>query len=238
MIGRTNAGLGGGGSGLNVTTGLSAPANPKENTIWVKSDNASKKFVFAVNTPTNPTEGLIWFFVTSAGIITRTQVYSGGTWVTVDTYMYLNGSWVRIAAGIAYILNGNDQVPQITGGWEGVRYYWSYSLPGGVPTVSWTTNGVSITASSEAAGSLLVTKNAIDVTQYKELVIDCTSASDQVMCQLSTGTKDQFKTGQAASITLAAGINTLDISALSGRYYVGIQPRAMKKTTIKSILLK
>ena len=47
MIGRTNAGFGGGGGGLRVAVGLTAPVNPRENTVWVKSDKAGKKYVFA-----------------------------------------------------------------------------------------------------------------------------------------------------------------------------------------------
>ena len=238
MIGRTNAGFGGGGGGgLRVAGGLTSPANPRENTVWVKSASAGKTYVFSESEPGSPTEGLIWFSVTYAGIITRAKVYTGGAWDAADTYMYLGGEWVQIASAMAYLLNGSDQGIQITGGWKGIRYYWGSSLPGGVPTVTWAEDGVSITASSTAAGSLLVTEKAIDVTRYSKLVVDCISASDQVMLQLSTGTGDQFKTGQAASVNLAAGTVTLDVSALSGQYYVGIQPRAQKKTKIKSILL-
>ena len=118
MIGRTNAGLGGGGSGLNVATGLSAPANPKENTIWVKSANAGKRYVFAESEPVNPIVGLIWFRATSAGIITRTYVYTDGAWVAIDTYMYLGGTWTQIAtAWNGELFENGNQYVDITGGW-------------------------------------------------------------------------------------------------------------------------
>lgn len=228
----------GGNDRLQVATGLAEPQNPRENMLWVKSDKAGRKYVFAAEAPESPFEGLIWFRATAAGIITQTNVYTGGTWDSVDTYMYLGGEWVQIAATSAYLLNGSDQGTSFTGGWKGVRYYWSSSLPGGVPTVTWAEDGVSITASSTAAGSLLVTEKAVDVSQYSELIVDCASASDQVFIQLSTGTGDQFKTGQAASGNITVGSIPLDISALTGAYYIGIQCRAQKKTTIKSILLK
>ena len=185
-----------------------------------------------------PPEGLIWFRVSSMGIITRTDVYADGAWAAADAYMYLTGSWVRIAAALVYLIRGGDQCANVTGGWKGVRYYWSASLPGGVPSVTWAEDGVSVTASGTAAGSLLVTEKPIDVTQYGALLIQCESASDQVMCQLSTDTGDLFKAGQAASVSLTAGTASLDLSALSGQYYVGIQPRAQKKAKIRQILLK
>lgn len=121
MIGRTNAGFGGSGGGLNVATGLSAPANPKENTIWVKSDKAGKKYVFAEAVPEAPAEGLIWFRATEyLGVIARTDVYTGGAWVAADTYMYLGGKWVQIALAWNGELfdNGNQYTP-VTDGWVG-----------------------------------------------------------------------------------------------------------------------
>lgn len=91
-------GVRGGGAGLNVVTGLSEPASAKENTIWVKSDKAGKKYVFAEAAPEAPFEGLIWFTATNSGIITKATVYTSGSWVAADAYMYLSGAWVHIAS--------------------------------------------------------------------------------------------------------------------------------------------
>ena len=193
----------GGSAGWRVAVGLSEPGAPRENMLWVKSDRAGGKYVFAEAEPETQT-----------------------------------GSWVRIAAAMVYLIKDGDQCAGVTGGWKGIRYYWSASLPGGTPSVTWAEDGVSVTASGTAAGSLLVTEAPIDVTRYSELLIECESASDQVMCQLSTDTGDQFKAGQAASVSLSAGTVSMDLSALSGQYYVGIQPRAQKKVKIRQILLK
>lgn len=119
MIGRTNAGFGGGGGGLRVTVGLTAPVNPRENTVWVKSDKAGKKYVFAEAAPEAPLEGLIWFSATGDGIITQVNVYADGAWNRVDAYMYLAGSWVQITAAWdgELFYNGN-QYEEVTGGWS------------------------------------------------------------------------------------------------------------------------
>lgn len=89
---------GGGGVGLQVVTGLTEPGNPRENMVWVKSDKAGRKYVFATSEPESPVEGLIWFRATAAGIITRADVYTSGSWVAADAYMYLSGAWVHIAS--------------------------------------------------------------------------------------------------------------------------------------------
>lgn len=89
---------GGGGSGLNIVTGLTEPSSAKENTIWVKSNTAGKKYVFAETQPESPSEGLIWFTATYSGIITKANVYTDGSWVATDAYMYLSGAWVHIAS--------------------------------------------------------------------------------------------------------------------------------------------
>ena len=114
-------GVGGGGAGLNVATGLSEPASAKENMIWVKSDKAGKKYVFAEAAPEAPAEGLIWFRATEyLGIIARTDVYTGGAWVAADTYMYLGGKWVQIAfAWNGELFDNGNQYTPVTGGWVG-----------------------------------------------------------------------------------------------------------------------
>ena len=113
-------GAGGGGAGLNVVTGLTQPVSAKENTVWVKSDKAGKKYVFSETEPESPSEGLIWFRATNAGIITQTNVYTGGAWVTADTYMYLGGKWVQIAfAWNGELFDNGNQYTPVTGGWVG-----------------------------------------------------------------------------------------------------------------------
>lgn len=118
MIGRTNAGFGGGGGGLRVAVGLTEPGAPRENIVWVKSDKAGKKYVFSKTEPESPGDGLIWFCVTNAGIITKTSVYADGAWTLVDTYMYLSEAWVQIAsAWNGELFENGNQYMDITGGW-------------------------------------------------------------------------------------------------------------------------
>lgn len=112
-------GNGSAGAGLTIVSGLTEPVKPKENMIWVKSDKAGKKYVFAEAAPEAPFEGMIWFRATAAGIITRTDVYTAGAWVTADTYIYLGGKWVQIAsAWNGELYDSGNQYKSVTGGWR------------------------------------------------------------------------------------------------------------------------
>lgn len=214
----------GGSGGLQVRTGLTAPGMPQENMLWVKSDRAGKKYVFAETAPEEPAEGLIWFRVTGNGIITRSDVYVDGAWTAADTYIRLSGAWVRIASARVYLTNKADPCAEVTGGWEPIRWYWDANASGNVPTVSWEADGVHIAAKKvPGPGGMIVTGNAVDLTNASAITIGCASASgEKVWCKVSTGTADKFHAGEVASAVLTAGTNTLDVSGLKGAYYIGL----------------
>lgn len=214
----------GGGDGLQVRTGLTAPGTPRENMLWVKSDRAGKKYVFAETAPEEPAEGLIWFRVTGTGIITRSDVYVDGVWTAADTYIWLSGVWVQIARARIYLTNKADPCAEVTGGWESIRWYWDSNASGNVPMVSWEEDGVHIAAQKvPGPGGMIVTGSAVDLTHVSAITIGCASASgDKVWCKVSTGTADKFHAGEVASAVLTAGNNTLDVSGLKGAYYIGL----------------
>lgn len=164
---------------------------------------------------------------------------STGNWIDVNAYICHSNTWIQFAWDWdGTILQGNNQYTIQTGGWQGIRYHWSTDLPGGTfATLTWNTDNVILKASSKAAGSLLVTKNAIDLTNWKTIRFTTTANSDQVLGQVSTKTGDSFRSGQAASISLSVGNTDLDISSLSGNYYIGVQPRANKTATLTKIQL-
>ena len=234
MIGRTNAGFGGGGPGLNVVTGLSTPTNPKENTLWVKSDKAGKKYVFAETEPGSPTEKLIWFLTSSAGAITKTRVYTGGAWVETDAYMYLGGKWVQITSARIYLTNGADKCYGVTGGWNAIRWWWNSTAYGSVPTVTWADEGVTLTVPhTPGPGGLIATNNTIDLTNIKHIIIECTNVSASSWCIVSTATGDNFNANEAARVQFVNGTNVLDVTSLSGSFYIGLVAYYQAKVTVK-----
>lgn len=233
------SGGGGGGAGLNVVTGLSAPANPSENTVWVASDKAGKKYVFAEAEPESPSEGLIWFLASSAGAITQANVYTDGAWVATDSYMYLVGSWVQITAARIYLTKGADDCSGVTGGWNAIRWYWSDYSCGNVATATWADDGVALTApKTPGPGGLIVTNNTIDLTGIKRITIECSNVSANSWCIVSTATGDKFNGSEAARVQLADGTNVLDVSSLSGACYIGLVVYYQAKVTVKQTYME
>lgn len=212
MIGRTNAGAGGGG-GLRVAVGLTAPANPRENMVWVKSAQAGKRYVFAASEPGSPAEGLIWFHVTSVGVITQADVYVGGVWVAADTFMYLSGAWVQIATSWdGTLFDAGNQYEAVTGG---------YTL-----TVFTLTDGELYTGFMSNKVAEARTVNKINVTKYNTLNIKCYSNISNSGGRASS--KFGFHSGSTGNFAAYKSIDTnantlkeytLDISSLTGEYY-------------------
>lgn len=203
-------GGGGGGSGLNVVTGLSEPSNAKENTVWVKSDKAGKKYIFSETEPGSPTEGLIWFRATAAGIITRADVYTGGAWVMADTYMYLGGTWMKIASSWDGTLfeNGN-QYENLTGGWTSAKGKYLIG-----------------TASDDFYRCRMV--NKLDVTNYNTIRFTIVSStflsSTWGISNSKAGDEGDFvaeiKVGDGSAGIDHSGTYAVDVSSVSGEYYL------------------
>lgn len=204
MIGRTNAGFGGGGGGLRVAVGLTAPSSPRENTVWVKSDKAGKKYVFAEAAPEAPAEGLIWFRATEyLGIIARTDVYTGGAWVAADTYMYLGGKWVQIAfAWNGELFDNGNQYTPVTGGWVGNNQ---------------TEIGTTLKLKVANSRPMVSTQKAIDLTRFTKL--HC--IADRAFGKFGvTGIKalGDNEPNWVASAGIGTSDTVLDISAIESGY--------------------
>lgn len=218
-------GAGGGGAGLNVVTGLSEPASAKENTIWVKSDKAGKKYVFAEAAPEAPAEGLIWFSATGDGIITQANVYGDGAWNRVDAYMYLSGTWVHITSAIVYLYNKGDTCNAVSGGWEAARWYINSGAQGSVPKLTYGES--SLTVSHTGQEGLLETRASVNLDKIRKIcAVISGNANTNSYLAVSTGSGERgFPTNQKASKSLFNGTVELDVSALSGKYFVGFRVR-------------
>ena len=133
-IGRTNTG-GGGGGGLNfkVACQPSAPNNPKENTIWVKTDTEIKDWVFSAEAPTDT--HVVWFetgemsnatlnALKKNGIVlelVNARRFIDGEWVPQDWSIFQNGAWAEFE-GRLYLYNNGNMCEAVSGGWERKSY--------------------------------------------------------------------------------------------------------------------
>lgn len=224
-------GGGGGGSGLNVVTGLTEPSSAKENTIWVKSDAAGKKYVFSETEPGSPSEGLIWFRATAAGIITRADVYTAGAWVAADTYMYLGGSWVQIAsAWNGELFNNGNQYEDVTGGWSVDNSYYG---GGSIGTAIVGGSG----GNNADQGSRIYTNKAVQSGTYKTFKFTVTEASGYNTFYLKSGSISGTK---VAYHTFNSTKGTFSIAIPSGlaSFYPYLQTGGKGKCTITKVWLE
>nr|DAI34069.1 MAG TPA: hypothetical protein [Caudoviricetes sp.] len=226
MIGRTNAGFGGGGGGLRVAVGLTAPSSPRENTVWVKSDKAGKKYVFAEAAPEAPAEGLIWFSATGDGIITQANVYADGAWNRVDAYMYLSGAWVHIASAVVYLYNKGDTCDAVSGGWEAAPWRINSGAPGSTPSLTKVDGGLTVSPTYGREG-LWGTRASVNLDKIRKVcAVIRGNANANNNLVVSTGSGEiGFPPNVKASKDLFNGTVELDVSALSGKYFVGFRVR-------------
>lgn len=102
-------GFGGGGANLNFkVVGNLQPTSPRENTIWLNTDQEITSWIFSAAEPETPEEGMVWFSVGTSSPVefnalkkNAIQVYPlsakqyvDGAWVTVTAMSYQGGEWV------------------------------------------------------------------------------------------------------------------------------------------------
>ena len=227
-IGRTNAG-GGGGAALNfkVVGGLTQPANPSENTIWVETDVPIASWYFQAEQPENMAEGDVWFPVgTSSAVefnalkMNGIQVYPlsakqmvSGALVDKTAKIYQNGTWAFLFNGVLYE-NGN-LYEYVTGGWtyDGAKNTDSYILIN--------ENAVDMKGAR--------TTKKIDLTPYRTLTVELSShgihsaAATAITVANDETLKDSngvAKINTSQSTTRKA--YSVDVSALTGSYYIKV----------------
>lgn len=115
MIGRTNAG-GGGGLNFSVVGGTTTPSSKKENLLWVNTASKITSYMFSATEPESPTEGMVWIQVGTSSITEFNALkkncikvypiaalqYIGGVWKSVESKCYQGGQWVEMWNGKLY----------------------------------------------------------------------------------------------------------------------------------------
>lgn len=254
MLGRTNISGGGGGAGLNFKiVGNPQPSDPKENTIWVDTDEEITGWTFSANEPESPVGGNVWITVGASSSAQFNAVkknsimvyplsakqYVSGAWVDKTVKSYQNGAWVDWWVGELYT-SGNEW-SGITGGWYGKSWKFSSAV-----TAAETINvdrgdsciKMSFDSSKTRRSGVLLTTNKINLADYNTLtfngfisqngsstsskaygavyIFDNLNGSDY-----NSNTNHVAKSANLANSGTAADI-TLDVSGLTGSYYVGV----------------
>ena len=248
----------GGGASLNfkVVGRTSAPASPKENTIWVNTSTTITSWVFSATQPTGST-GRVWISVGASSPVAfnalkknnitvyplSAKQYVSGAWVDKEAKSYQNGAWVDWWSGVLY--ENGDEYENITGGWIGTPK--KYDSGCNAVEANITRGTTTITMKPNGDGSCIVhTANKIDLTNYSKLVFDGKVSGASSYASLANmrvwsdfGTYQTSKAAATASLQYHSdGVVTLDISKLTGSYYVGFGLHASGTVVMRSMHLE
>lgn len=248
-VGRTNAG--GGGASLNfdvkayATEELLLAAAPKENTIGIISEHEMTGWIIDANQPENLTEGMVWISVGTSSVVEfnalkknglqvyplTAKQYISGALVSVHAYSYQGGEW----HDWGIILMSAGSVTNEYGTFGNSNRYTFYSTSHGRRTFSITANSgyvilqwVHYSGSANYDSSYAYFEEKIDLTDISTIIID--AGNKQVDSQqvytltVCSNVGDNANQYAVASVNINANKETiLDVSALSGSYYILIR---------------
>lgn len=239
-IGRTNAG-GGGGGGLNfkVVGGTTAPASPKENTIWVNTSVTIPSWAFSATEPGSPVEGMVWISLSTSSSAefnalkkNAIQVYPGiakqyvgGQWVVKDTQCYQGGEWKDVVSELHIVEDGTlnpEYVFSLSSSNKARQDDGHYSIYGSTSGyhTAWIPN--------------------IDLTHYRTLSITGTllTGTGWELCAWTNETSGPNYKNHVATADLTTTGAVLDVSGLTGLHSVGITNVYTKTAEIVNMWLE
>ena len=228
---------GGGGAALNFSVvGNPQPANPKANTIWVDTDVDITGWIFKATQPENLAEGNVWFLVgTSSPAEFNALKKNGITVYPLSAKQYINGALVDKTAKTYQDGAWADWIvyTYLFKSGEGVASDWTVNKNTNA-RVNITADYINITNTSSASWDFgLYKKNVVDLTNVNTVAIEAQMDSTprfSIVANKTTFTNSSDYKGFTAyvNITLRSGrqVYKLDVSNLSGMYYVGLHGAA------------
>lgn len=237
MKGRTNAGGGGVSGGLDfvVVGGTKSPEKAAENTVWINTDVEITDYVFTATEPASPVAGMVWIELADGGgykiaapvdgnyinlYLGAVNQYVGGEWVEKEAAIYQSGAWVELSNawelfnevdGFAsgYSGSGTDSNSAAEVLTDSVGKYLLFPSGGGYNRMSYV-------------------EPAVDLTEYNTLEIYGHTTAQVTSLKRYFGVWAAEPTSSDTPVANVDMIDTLssytmDISALSGKYYLGTQ---------------
>lgn len=222
MKGKTNAVGGSGGLNFKVVGGETQPADPAENTIWVNTSAAITSWVLSAVEPESPEEGMVWIVTAESGAaslnalkkngivisLASTKNYTGDGFANVNAMIYQGGEWAQFSQEWdGALFDNGEQYTAVTGGWTNTEE--------GAATLS-----ASVWSNSTFSNPVRTTE-MVDVSDFDTLYVTYTAVTKSAYFGV-TKTADLTLSSQfaASKQATAAGTLALDVSRLTGEYYV------------------
>ena len=251
-----------GGVELNfeVVGGTTQPSNPKENTIWVNTDQEITGWGFGAKAerPNSPDDGMVWFSTTEKSTIKFNALKEDSIVLTPENaYQYISGAWEAIAEVRIYqsgnwvlwwdgtLYSAGDEYVTRTGGWTHTGYY-SSTYPN-IAIVSGTKNATNLyMQGADAKFPTFGTQNKIDLTGKKSITFkgNCAGVFDNTLsmyfCVSATKDFDQCA-AKAEWKTLGDFEVTIPFNdEIYGEYYISVHVGATGacKGSVTEVYLK
>lgn len=244
-----NGGSGGGGAGgseLTIVGGTTRPAKPTQNMIWIDTDVEITAYTLSATAPEEPDDGVVWITISTDGPIKiaspvgddwitvypiSAQQRINGEWIAKDTKNYQDGVWVEWLPEGALCWYGNE-CEHLTGGWGTAA--WKVVSDATVNTQTFQiTKGTGYLLFEKTGdyGAVMHTKNLIDLTNVKAIHFkgEMSPAARDYWVAFHVWTKiggtsawsDASKAAVKTVTSTGRQDFVLDVSALTGSYYLG-----------------
>lgn len=232
---------GGGGSDLNfsVVGSPTQPENPRENTIWVKTETKIPSWVFSPTTPTNPEGGILFFktaLTSSVGfnalrkneiaiLPTSAQQYIGGQWKNMEAHAYIGGTWVQFDWEVEYLYKNGVISDTLGGGMTPVATHFA-DTSGSKPTVTIGTSSIIVSNFALNKSGAAYFNKPLDLTNWKTLYIRAqVKGKDVYHAHFGLGKNTNallpIENNFASNVTWAETVHKIDVSNLSNMLYLG-----------------
>lgn len=229
------------GAELNfeVVGGISAPASPKENTIWVNTNTAITDWVFSATQPPNAS-GRMWISTGTSSAIefnalkkNGIQVYPisanqyvSGALVYKEAKIYQGGEWVEWWQG--QLFDNGNQYEEFTGGWGAA------ASNGGTVTIG---SNISLTSTSGKTAVAINTK-PLDLSRYTKLHLSVTSATDTIGVIITKNFKNPDTDYVSFATITGSGSHTVDFSGIPDGCFVAVTTGNGRYANINKIQLE
>ena len=229
------------GASLNfkVVGGLTQPSGPSENTIWVPTSAKITSYAVTPTEPTEPVDGMVWIKTGAASNVSFNALKKNEIAVYPNAcYQYSNGAWQPKAAKIyqgktwkewrTYLYNLGDECVAVTGGWVARALKKASGGSAKAPVITKGATRIEFTGNAQNGG-VVHTANKIDLTSASVLKIDgelvpsATTGFWATLCvwsEFGATYQDNLAVYHDATSKETVEI-VLDVSDLSGSYYVG-----------------
>lgn len=205
-------------------------AAPVKNTIGVITDTKITSWIFAPSEPTVPLEGQLWIAAGTSSPVEFNALKKNGIAVyPVAAYQYISGAWVQKTAKsyidgawqdwFTYLFNNGAVNDALTGGINGTiqdgAIYFYGSVDVSYNKTYTTVNKVDLTGIN-AVKAVIVSPNSFEDAYFRLLADDAQHNGERVTLAYLVAAHSTYSpfVGEVREITL-------DVSALSGEYYLG-----------------